>query len=85
MQAIGTRTAEGLRRRAVEAALPENKRQDLQEVLKILVRAFDDAIRNRTSARKQGRILKVILFGSRQAREAHESMTLWLSRREPGL
>ncbi|MDZ4374362.1 MAG: HEPN domain-containing protein [Phenylobacterium sp.] len=33
-------------------------------MLAILFRAFDDATRNRTSERKQGRILKVVLFGS---------------------
>jgi len=44
--------------------LPEGKRQELQRVLEVLFRAFDDAIRHRTSDRRQGRILKVVLFGS---------------------
>src|SRR5258705_9959192 len=44
--------------------LPDGKRQELQRVLEVLFRAFDDATRNRAAARKQGRILKVVLFGS---------------------
>lgn len=43
--------------------LPEAKRQELERVLEILFRAFDEATRNK-GARKQGRILKVLLFGS---------------------
>ncbi|MET3528155.1 HEPN domain-containing protein [Phenylobacterium koreense] len=44
--------------------LPEGKRQELARVLEILFREFEDATRSRSSARKQGRILKVLLFGS---------------------
>jgi predicted nucleotidyltransferase len=44
--------------------LPETKRQELSRILEILFREFDDASRNRNVARKQGRILKVVLFGS---------------------
>ena len=44
--------------------LPEGKRQELQRVLEVLFRAFEEATRNRTAAHKQGRILKVVLFGS---------------------
>ncbi len=44
--------------------LPEVKRQELQWILEVLVRAFEEATSNRKAARKQGRILKVILFGS---------------------
>mgnify|MGYP001151812649 CR=1 FL=1 len=44
--------------------LPEGKRQELQTALEILFRAFEDATKNRTAERKQGRILKVVLFGS---------------------
>lgn len=44
--------------------LPEGKRQELERVLEILFREFEDAIKNRSAARKQGRILKVLLFGS---------------------
>lgn len=44
--------------------LPETKRQELDRALEILFRAFDDTTRNRTSPRRQGRILKVVLFGS---------------------
>ena len=43
--------------------LPEAKRQELERVLEILFRAFEDATRNK-GPRKQGRILKVLLFGS---------------------
>lgn len=44
--------------------LPEAKRQELERVLEILFRAFDEATRARTSPHRQGRILKVVLFGS---------------------
>jgi len=44
--------------------LPEGKRQELARVLEILFQEFEDATKNRTGARKQGRILKVLLFGS---------------------
>jgi predicted nucleotidyltransferase len=44
--------------------LPETKRQELSRILEILFREFEDATRNRAVARKQGRILKVVLFGS---------------------
>lgn len=44
--------------------LPESKRQELQHVLEVLFLAFDAATKNRTADRKQGRILKVVLFGS---------------------
>ena len=44
--------------------LPEAKRQDLSRILEILFRAFEDATRNRASAKRQGEILKVVLFGS---------------------
>lgn len=44
--------------------LPETKRQELQHVLEVLFLAFDAATKNRTAERKQGRILKVVLFGS---------------------
>ena len=43
--------------------LPDAKRQELSRILEILFREFEDATRNRTSG-KQGRILKVVLFGS---------------------
>lgn len=43
--------------------LPETKRQELERVLEIVFRAFDDATRGK-SARRQGSILKVVLFGS---------------------
>jgi len=43
--------------------LPQAKRQELERVLEILFRAFEEATRNK-GRRKQGRILKVILFGS---------------------
>ena len=43
--------------------LPEGKRQELELVLEILFRAFEEATRNK-GPRKQGRILKVVLFGS---------------------
>jgi predicted nucleotidyltransferase len=44
--------------------LPEGKRQELARILEILFREFEAATHNRTGARKQGRILKVVLFGS---------------------
>lgn len=44
--------------------LPEKKRGELERVLEILFRGFAEATRHRTAARKQGRILKVVLFGS---------------------
>lgn len=44
--------------------LPEGKRQELQRVLAALFRAFEAATKARTSERRQGRILKVVLFGS---------------------
>lgn len=44
--------------------LPEGKHQELARVLEILFREFEDATRNRAVARKQGRILKVVLYGS---------------------
>lgn len=44
--------------------LPEAKRQELERVLEILFRAFDEATRARTAPHRQGRILKVVLFGS---------------------
>jgi predicted nucleotidyltransferase len=43
--------------------LPDAKRQELSRVLEILFREFEDATRNRAIG-KQGRILKVLLFGS---------------------
>lgn len=44
--------------------LPEDKRQELGWVLEVLFRAFEAATKARTSERRQGRILKVVLFGS---------------------
>lgn len=44
--------------------LPEGKRQELQLVLEVLFRAFEAATKNRASERRQGQILKVLLFGS---------------------
>jgi len=44
--------------------LPEGKRQELQLVLEVLFREFEEATRRKSSKRGQGRILKVILFGS---------------------
>ena len=43
--------------------LPEPKRLELSRILEILFREFEDATKNRTTG-KQGRILKVVLFGS---------------------
>jgi len=44
--------------------LPERKRQELARVLEVLFAEFEEATRRKSSARGQGRILKVILFGS---------------------
>lgn len=44
--------------------LPEAKRLELQWVLEVLFRAFEVATSARTSERRQGKILKVVLFGS---------------------
>ncbi|MBI1197916.1 MAG: HEPN domain-containing protein [Phenylobacterium sp.] len=44
--------------------LPENKRRELQWVLEVLFREFEEATKRKASPRGQGRILKVILFGS---------------------
>jgi predicted nucleotidyltransferase/HEPN domain-containing protein len=43
--------------------LPDSKRQELELILEILFRAFDEATKAR-AAHKRGRILKVVLFGS---------------------
>jgi predicted nucleotidyltransferase/HEPN domain-containing protein len=43
--------------------LPQTKRQELSRILELLFREFEDATRNRAIG-KQGRILKVVLFGS---------------------
>lgn len=44
--------------------LPEAKRDELARVLEILFRGFEAATRNKMSKRKQGSILKVVLYGS---------------------
>lgn len=44
--------------------LPETKRAELSQVLEVLFREFEDVTRRKGAARQQGRILKVILFGS---------------------
>ncbi|MBB4841320.1 putative nucleotidyltransferase/HEPN domain-containing protein [Sphingomonas kyeonggiensis] len=45
--------------------LPERKRRELEQVVKILFEEFEDALAGRNAPhRKAGRILKVILFGS---------------------
>jgi predicted nucleotidyltransferase len=44
--------------------LPEGKRQELSRILAILFREFEESTKNRAIARRQGRILKVVLFGS---------------------
>jgi predicted nucleotidyltransferase/HEPN domain-containing protein len=45
--------------------LPEGKRADLARILAILFSEFEDAIKGRMApTRKQGRILKVVLYGS---------------------
>lgn len=44
--------------------LPEGKRAELTRVLEVLFQEFEEATRRKSSPRGQGRILKVILFGS---------------------
>ena len=45
--------------------LPERKRRELEQVVKILFEEFEDALAGRNAPhRKAGRILKIILFGS---------------------
>lgn len=44
--------------------LPEGKRAELSRILEVLFREFEDITKRKTAARLQGRILKVILFGS---------------------
>jgi uncharacterized protein len=44
--------------------LPDAKRAELSQVLEVLFREFEDVTKRKASARLQGRILKVILFGS---------------------
>jgi predicted nucleotidyltransferase len=44
--------------------LPDSKRRELQWVLEVLFREFEEATKRKASPRGQGRILKVILFGS---------------------
>ena len=44
--------------------LPETKRRELERVLEILFRGFEEATKNKMSKRKQGAILKVVLYGS---------------------
>lgn len=44
--------------------LPANKRHELDRVIQILFEEFDDAHGQPTGARKLGRILKIILYGS---------------------
>lgn len=45
--------------------LPEAKQRELAHVVEILFSEFEDALKGRTAPhRKQGRILKIILFGS---------------------
>jgi predicted nucleotidyltransferase/HEPN domain-containing protein len=44
--------------------LPEAKRRDLERVLEVLFREFEAATKNKTSPRRQGKILKVVLYGS---------------------
>jgi predicted nucleotidyltransferase len=44
--------------------LPGTKRQELSRILEILFREFEDATKNRNVTRKNGRLLKVVLFGS---------------------
>ena len=44
--------------------LPETKRDELAHVLAILFRGFEEATKNKMSKRKQGSILKVVLYGS---------------------
>ena len=45
--------------------LPESKRRELARVVEVLFAEFEDALKGKNAPhRKQGRILKVILFGS---------------------
>ncbi len=44
--------------------LPDGKRLELTQILEVLFREFEDATKRKSSKRGQGRILKVILFGS---------------------
>ena len=44
--------------------LPEGKRAELSRVLEVLFREFEDVTKRKSGTRLQGRILKVILFGS---------------------
>lgn len=44
--------------------LPEAKQLELAQVLEVLFREFEEASKHKSSKRGQGRILKVILFGS---------------------
>ena len=45
--------------------LPDQKRRDLEKVVEVLFAEFEDALKGRgSSTRKQGRILKIVLFGS---------------------
>jgi predicted nucleotidyltransferase/HEPN domain-containing protein len=44
--------------------LPDSKRRELQWVLEVLFREFEEATKRKASPRGQGRILKVVLFGS---------------------
>ena len=45
--------------------LPEAKRRDLEKIVAILFAEFEDALKGRNAPhRKQGRILKIVLFGS---------------------
>lgn len=44
--------------------LPEGKRAELSRVLEVLFREFEDVTKRKSGMRLQGRILKVILFGS---------------------
>lgn len=45
--------------------IPERKRRELEQVVKILFEEFEDALAGRNAPhRKAGRILKIILFGS---------------------
>jgi len=59
----GTRDIEAVRTSLDH--LPEAKRRELQRVVEILFAEFEDALKGKNAPhRKQGRILKVILFGS---------------------
>jgi predicted nucleotidyltransferase len=44
--------------------LPEPKRRDLERALEVLFRSFEEVTRNKTSPRRRGSILKVVLYGS---------------------